>query len=110
MIFDDWEEKSEGQQIYRHLFWEYNMSEFDWHAMQKLVVQRVIERGGMNDFYAAIRLYGGLDKFKEIIKKIRYLSDRNISFISIVFDLKKEELLCYTRKQWREKHLSSLEP
>ena len=110
MLFDDWEEQSTGKEVYEHLFWEYDMSDFDWEKMKKLVVQRIIERGGMDDFYAAIRIYGGIKNFKDIIREIRYLSERDIAFVCTVFDLNKEELLCYRRKQWRKEHLSSLQP
>lgn len=86
------------------------MDAFNWHESRGFVMQRIVERGKMSDFYAAFRLYGGIEKVKEIIKKeIRYLSDRNMAFVCTVFDFKKEELRCYTRKQLREKHLGSLE-
>ena len=109
MIFDDWEEKGKGIRIREKLFWECNMDAFDWYESRAFVMQRIVERGKMNDFYAAFRLYGGIESVREIIKDIRFLSDRNIAFVCAVFDLKKEELRCYIRKQWREKHLGSLE-
>ena len=108
MIFDDWKEKSEGLRIREKLFWECNMDAFNWHESRGFVMQRIVERGIMNDFYAAFRLYGGIESVKEIIKKeIRHLSDRNMTFVCTVFDFKKEELRCYTRKQWRENYLNS---
>jgi hypothetical protein len=107
MFFDDWKEKDVGTTIPKHLLWDYDLSNVDWNFMRVAVVQRVIERGWMNDFYAAINLYGGLDNFRNIIKEIPELSEKNISFVCNVFDLKKEELKCYTRKQLREKHLNS---
>ena len=67
----------------------------------------MIERGWMSDFYAAIRLYGGLDNFKQIIKELPYLPDRDMDFVCKIFELKKDELSCYTRKQLRMKHLGS---
>jgi hypothetical protein len=75
--------------------------------MKYIVVTRIIERGWMNDFYAAIRLYGGLENFKQIIREVPFLTDKDIDFVCKIFGLKKEELACYTRKQLREKHLSS---
>jgi len=107
MFFDDWKEKSEGCEISKSLLWEYNMDEFDWDYMRRTVVQRVIERGWPKDYYAAIKMYGGLDNFREIIKnEVPYLSERDMNFVCVMFNLKKEELKCYTRKQLREKLLS----
>ena len=105
MIFSDWKEKSKDLQISKSIFWEYEMSDFSWYEMRIIVMRRVIERGWMNDFYAAIRIYGGLRNVKEIIKEIPSLSDKDMIFVCSVFDLKKEDLRCYTRRQSRERRL-----
>lgn len=107
MFFDDWQEKSVGKEISKSLLWEYDLSEFDWEAMRTLVVQRVIERGWLDDFYAVIKKYNGIDNVREIIKEIPTLSAKDMNFVIHFFDLKKENLKCYTRKQLREKHLLS---
>ena len=106
MFFSDWESHKD-KKISKSLLWEYDLSKFDWDAMRTVVVQRIIERGWKNDFYAGINLYGGLDNFREIIKEIPVLPDMEIAFVCAVFNLKKEELRCYTRKQSRERLLSS---
>lgn len=106
-MFTDWKEKSKGLTISPSLLWEYNPSQIDWQNMKHIVVTRIIERGRMSDYYAAIGLYGGKDNFTQIIKELPYLTDKDIDFVCKIFDLKKEELSCYTRKQLREKHLNS---
>lgn len=107
MFFSDWENKSKDAKISKSLLWEYDLSHFDWYEMRTVVVQRVIERGWMKDFYAAIRLYGGLDNFREIIKTIPKLSALDIAFVCNVFNLNKEELRCYTWEQSRRRLLDS---
>ncbi len=106
MLFDDWEKYTTAT-ISKHLLWEYDLNAFDWDNMRLLVVQRVIERGCFDDFYAAIRMYGGLDSFREIIKQIPVLSDKDMQFVCTVFNLEKTQLRCYIRKQSREQHLNS---
>ena len=106
MIFHDWQEKSKDLQISSSLLWEYDLSDFPWHDMRTTVMQRVIERGWMDDFYAAIRIYGGINNVRDIIKDIPSLSDKDMTFVCSVFDLVKEDLKCYTRKASRERHLS----
>jgi hypothetical protein len=106
MIFDDWKEKN-IKSISKSLLWEYDLARFDWYNMQTVVVQRVIERGWIEDFYAVIAMYGGIDKVREIIKSIPILSEKDINFVCTVFNLKKEDLKCYTRKQLREQLLNS---
>ena len=67
----------------------------------------VIERGWLKDFYAAFNLYGGISGFREIIKEVPSLSPRDMNFVCVIFNLKKEELRCYTRKLSREQLLNS---
>lgn len=108
MIFDfDKSYKFKDAKLSEALLWEYDMSKFDWHEMRVLVVQRVIERGWPEDFYAAINMYGGLDKFKEIIQEIPVLSPKDMCFVCTTFNIKKETLKCYTRKRSRAQLLAS---
>lgn len=87
------------------LLWEYDLEGFDWDAMRITVLERVIERGRMDDFYAALNLYG-LPKFIEGVKAIPYMNIKDIAFVCSVFDIKKEELSCYTKKPFRQGHWS----
>lgn len=107
MIFDDWKEKDIKKGISKHLLWEYDYENFDWDKMRIVTIQRVIERGSMDDFYAALKLYGGIENVREIIKDIPVLSPIDMNFVCVNFDLKKEDLKCYKRKLSREKLLSS---
>lgn len=107
MIFKDWKSKDKNAGISPSLLWEYDLSDFDWYEMRILVMQRIIERGWMEDFYAAIKLYGGIRNVREIIKEIPCLSYKDMSFVCSVFNLKKEDLKCYRRRQLREQHLNS---
>jgi len=108
-MFQDWQEKiKENPQISRHLLWDVDQSTIDWLAMRKFVVRRVIERGGMNDFYALFKLYGGVEGVKEIIRELpALLSARDEALVLALFDLQKEELQCYKRRQSRDAYLNS---
>ncbi|MDR1980813.1 MAG: hypothetical protein LBQ39_04220, partial [Tannerellaceae bacterium] len=71
-MFQDWKERAkENPQVSMHLLWDVDKSDIDWYAMRRLVVQRVIERGWENDYYAILNLYGGIEGVREIIKEIR---------------------------------------
>ena len=106
-IFDEYQNYTDEVSISPSLLWEYNLSDFDWLKSRKIVAQRIIERGWLKDFYAAFKLYGGIESFREIIKEIPTLSDRDMNFVCSAFNLKKEELKCYTRKQLRNQLLNS---
>lgn len=105
-IFDDYK-KYGACSVSPSLLWEYDLSDFDWWKSRKIVLQRILERGWLEDYYAGFNLYGGIEGFREIIKEIPFLSPRDMNFACIVFDLKKEDLKCYTRKLLREQLLNS---
>ena len=105
-IFDDYPKYAGKCEVSPALLWEYDLSTFDWWKSRNIVVQRVIERGWLTDFYAALNMYGGIEGFREIIKEVPHLSPRDISFVCVVFNLKKEELRCHTRMLARERFLN----
>ena len=71
--------------------------------MRLIVVQRVVERGRMEDFYALLNMYG-IEGVRESIKEIPVMSPKDMSFVCSVFDIKKEELKCYLRRQSHPQH------
>ena len=56
MYFENYKLHQDAQ-VRPSLLWEYELEHFDWNAMQSVVIQRVIERGRINDFYAVLNLY-----------------------------------------------------
>lgn len=99
--------KSKEAKLSTALLWDYDLPDFDWEGMKVMVVQRIIERGWFEDFYAGFRIYGGIENFRSIIKQIPILTPKEISFVCMVFDLKKQDLKCYTFKQLRAKRIYS---
>jgi hypothetical protein len=88
------------------LLWEYDLSDFDFQQMRNVVVQRVIERGWPNDWYAALNLYGEKG-MKDAIKVIPYLNDKDMNFVSHVFHIPLSKMKCYEKKQLQQTHWSS---
>lgn len=97
MFFDGFEEHADAK-VRESLLWEYDLSDFNYADMRNIVVQRVVERGRMDDFYAILNMYG-VEGVKNAIKEIANFNPKDLAFVCSVFDLKKEELKCYTRKQ-----------
>ena len=88
------------------LLWEYDLACFDWLKMRTIVVERVLERGRREDFYAMLNLYG-LRGVKEALKEVPYMNDRDMNFACHTFGLKKEDLKCYKNKLLRQQHFNS---
>ena len=57
MLFDNYKLHTDTV-IRPSLLWEYDLSRFDWMKMRNVVVQSVLERGRMDDYYAMLNLYG----------------------------------------------------
>lgn len=99
-MWSDWKEQIKHHpKIKASLLWEYDLSGFDWQYMRALVVERVIQRGWDEDYYAIFSLYGGPEGVRLIVRdEILVLSEKEIAFVCVAFNLKKEELKCYIHK------------
>jgi 16S rRNA C1402 N4-methylase RsmH len=108
-MWTDWEKKANpNATIPRHLLWDMKYDEYDWERGKNLVVERVIERGREQDFYTIFRMYGGVEGVREIAKNIKHFRwKQDAAFVEMVFDIKKEDMVCYERKRLRDQLLNS---
>ena len=104
MLFSEYKKHSITK-INPTLLWEYDLVNFDYQDMRNIVVHRVIERGWPNDYFAILNLYG-LKGVKEAIKQIPYLNVKDMNFVSLVFHIPLNQLLCYKRKQSKIQRLN----
>ena len=103
-MFQDWKTRiKDNPQISPHLLWDVDKSRIDWDEMKVFIVQRVIERGDKDDFYAIFNLYGGPEGVREIVKKAVFFDPRDEALARTLFDLKKKDLECYKRKRSMKK-------
>jgi len=106
-MFKDWKSKiKDNPQLSPHLFWDVDKSKLNHDKMKTFIVQRVIERGDKEDFYAIFKLYGGPKGVREVVKKANFHDPRDEALARILFDLNKNDFECYKHKQLREKHLN----
>ncbi|TFF39696.1 DUF6922 domain-containing protein [Mucilaginibacter psychrotolerans] len=88
------------------LLWEYDVAKIDYQSMRAVIVQRVIERGWPNDWYAMLNLYG-IEGVKDTIKTLPYLNDKDMCFVSNQFNIPLSLLKCYEKKQSTRPHWNS---
>jgi uncharacterized protein DUF6922 len=105
MYFDNYKEHPDAK-VNPSLLWEYDLSRFDFQQMRAVVVQRVVERGWPDDWYAILNLYG-VYELKNIIRSSPCLNDKDMHFVSKVFEIPLSELKCYERKQSHPAHWNS---
>lgn len=88
----------------KRLFWEYKFNEMDWLGDIAVVVERVLEKGSVEEWNEIVRFYG-LKKVKYTVKnKIGFLSDHKMDEACAFLGLKKEQTKCYIRKQSKPQH------
>jgi hypothetical protein len=105
MFFFDFHLHKEAT-LRKSLLWEYNFEKIDWQKMRNIIVQRVIERGRPDDFYAILNKYS-LKGVKQAIRQIPYLNKKDLSFVCTIFELNKNELKCCTTKRLKSQHWNS---
>ena len=88
----------------KRLFWEFRYDDIEWREEYLTVIQRVLERGTPEEWAEMIRFYGEPKVIKALKYEIKFLNDYAIEDVCAFFPLRKEELLCYTRKQSRPGH------
>ena len=92
--------------IREHLLWEFDYDNFNYDSGRKIVVERVVQRGNMADWLTILNLYG-YDGVREEIKKLPYLTAKDMNFVQFIFDIPLNELKCYMKKQSATGHWNS---
>ena len=76
------------------LFWDIEFYELDYEKNARQIIERVITRGSMNDWFE-IKSYYGIDRIKAEIIKIRSLDKVTLSFCIKYFQIPKNQFKCY---------------
>ncbi len=65
--------------IHPGLLWEYDLETFDWLHSYKIVIERVLQRGWINEWKEIYKFYG-VEKIIETVKWSRQLTTRDKKF------------------------------
>ncbi len=88
----------------RRLFWEFRYDDIEWREEYLTVIERVLERGSPEEWAEMVRFYGEARVIDILKTELKFLNDYAIDEVCAFFPVRKEELLCYTRKQSRPGH------
>jgi hypothetical protein len=80
----------------RSLFWDVPVSALDLDRNRRLILERVFSRGNIEDFQT-INQYYTKDEIREAVKKIGYLDNKTLHFISRTYKVKPVEFKCYKK-------------
>jgi hypothetical protein len=89
--------------ISKTAFWDVNFDEIDFEKNTRDIINRVLMNGKLSD-WLEINNYYGIEKIKQEIIQMRYLSNITLNFCSFYYQIPKEEFRCYKLKQFIPKH------
>lgn len=79
----------------KRIFWDVDFEKIDYNAKANFVIERVFERGDVEDIRQCRRYYGD-KKVTEALLKAKFLPLHTIHFASAIIDRPLEDFRCYT--------------
>jgi hypothetical protein len=88
-----------------HLFWDVNPDALDFNKNKKLIIQRVLDYGLINDWNILLKTYG-ISEIAKTAVSLRDLDKKSAAFVSLLSKIPQEQFLCFSSKQSTPEHLS----
>ncbi|PIQ29857.1 MAG: hypothetical protein COW63_10950 [Bacteroidetes bacterium CG18_big_fil_WC_8_21_14_2_50_41_14] len=82
----------------KRIFWDVNFDKLDYDGKASFVIERVFERGDVDDIRQCRRYYGD-ELVTETLLKAKFLPEHRIHLASAVIDKPIESFRCYTLRQ-----------
>ncbi len=86
-----------------YLFWDIELSSLDFKKNARFVIQRVIQKGSLED-WITIKDFYGIDFIKQEILLMRNIDAKTLNFFSTYFGIEKNKFRCFTIQQSQPKH------
>ena len=84
--------------FHRRIFWDVDFDKLDYDTKASFVIERVFERGDVDDIRQCRRYYGD-EKVTVVLLNAKYLPLRSIYLASAVTGRELNEFRCYTLRQ-----------
>ena len=79
----------------KRIFWDVDFEKIDYDAKANFVIERVFERGDVEDIRQCRRYYGD-KQVTDALLKAKYLPLHTIHYASAMIDRPLEDFRCYT--------------
>jgi hypothetical protein len=96
-------EKEFVSSLSKTLFWDVNISTIDPGKHAPYIIDRVLQRGTMDDFKKILSYYSK-EKVGEIATGLRYLDKVALAFCAAYFNIPKTKFRCYAERQLHPTH------
>jgi hypothetical protein len=87
----------------KHIFWDVEIDKLDFDKKKNFIIVRVFERGDFKEI-TQIRRYYSDETIISCIKNAKFIDEETFNFLSLYYDIPKENFLCYKNKQLRGIH------
>lgn len=87
----------------KELFWDIEFDKIDLTKHRRIIIERVLTLGTLDEFRYLLKTYDKQTLVNEI-KQIGYLDPKTLNFVVNFFSIEKTQLRCYIRKQSIEQH------
>ncbi|HMQ76439.1 MAG TPA: hypothetical protein PKE21_11465 [Flavobacteriales bacterium] len=82
----------------RRIFWDVDFDAIDYDAKASFVIERVFERGDVEDIRNCRRYYGD-EKVREVVLNAKFLPEQRMHLASAVVNEPLELFRCYTLRR-----------
>lgn len=91
-------EKPSKPYFNKRIFWDVDADKMDLHAKASFIIERVFDRGDVEDIRYCRRFYGD-EKVREVLLNVKSLRNKRIHLASAVINEPKESFRCYKLRQ-----------
>ena len=85
-------------QFNRRIFWDVNFDKLDYDRYANFVIERVFDRGDVEDIRQCRRYYGD-EKVTEALLNARFLMEHRMDLAAAVINKPIEDFRCYKLRQ-----------
>ncbi|MDP1727529.1 MAG: hypothetical protein Q8M15_12155 [Bacteroidota bacterium] len=93
----------ENPRFNNRIFWDVNFEQIDYLAKAGFVIERVFNRGDVEDIRQCRRFYGD-EKIKEVLTQAKWLNKKTVYLACAVLDNQLEDYRCYNLAQSNPEH------
>lgn len=80
------------------IFWDTDYGAIDWDNKARYVIERVLMYGTIADWRTIQQQYG-MDRIRDEMLQSRDLDPKSLAFLSVIFNIPKDQFRCYTQIQ-----------
>ncbi len=88
-----------------YLFWDIDLTSLDFKKNARFIIQRVIQKGSLNE-WRSIKEFYGIDFIKQEILMMRNLDIKTLQFFSTYFGIDKINFRCSSIQQSTHQHFN----